>query len=196
MKMYKNFIFEDPIENVGSFEEARVIVHSRLTKLKEHLKFQLSAEESLFLELCNSHELRRKMMMNLYARYYSPCKVSDTVYIPKGETDMNDVMLDFSEGYNKFISNMDNEFIRLSIRRLRAAAMLNNIFSIEYPYSRIMYLTYFLGMDSDAIAEELYISRATYFRLKAIAINILTSFYYHKPDGGGDKPFKICLPAD
>ncbi len=172
---------DDSIEDVTSFEEARAIINARLNTLRADLSYQSSAEECLFNELCKTHENKKRGIMDLYARFYSPCKVSDTSYEPKGDVDMNDVMLDFSQGYNEFIKNMENEYVKAMTKRYRATVLLANIMNIEYPYSRIMYLTYFIGMESKEIIDRLYISRATFYRLKSDALDYLTAIYYH-PD--------------
>ena len=42
-----------------------------------------------------------------------------------------------------------------------------------------MYLYYYKKKDPSEISESLFISRATFYRLKSVAINTLTSLYYH-----------------
>ena len=177
----KRDLRDDSIEDVSSFEEARAIINSRLITLRADLSYQSKAEECLFNELCKTHENKKRGIMDLYARFYSPCKVSDTEYMPKVQADMNDLMLDFSRGYNEFIKNMESEYVKSITRRYRATILLANILNIEYPYSRIMYLAYFIGMNTKDIIERLFISRATFYRLKSDAIDHLTAIYYH-PD--------------
>jgi hypothetical protein len=116
--------------------------------------------------------------MDLYAGYYAPCKVSDPTYVPKGQGDMNDVMINFSEGFNDFVKSMEEQYVNCLIRRRRATILLSRMLSIRLPYSRLMYLYYYKKKDPDEISETLYISRATFFRLKSFAINELTEMYY------------------
>ena len=91
---------------------------------------------------------------------------------------MNDLMINFSEGYDKFIMSMEKEYYDLTKRRRRATILLSKLLSLSYPYSRLMYLTYYMNIDLHTIIESLFISRATYYRLKAKAVNALTAIYY------------------
>ena len=181
MKEKKGFDFrnsDDSIEDVASFEEARAIVSQRLSNLREDLSVRTGAEESLFAELIRTGEERNRSLMDLYACFYSPCKVSDTEYVPKAQGDMNDVMIDFSNGYEEFVKSMEEEYSTLMSRRRRAQGLLRRILSIPYPYSRVMYHFYYLAEEPEKISEELFISRATFYRIKSVALNILTSMYY------------------
>lgn len=59
--------------------------------------------------------------------------------------------------------------------------LLSKILSIKYPLSRLLYLYYYVNLDPGKISDALYISRATFYRLKSHAINTLTAIYYpHK----------------
>ena len=67
--------------------------------------------------------------------------------------------------------------------------LLSKILSIKYPLSRLLYLYYYVNMDPGKISDALYISRATFYRLKSHGINMLTSLYYpqkHKKKGKDD----------
>ena len=169
---------DDSIENVASFEEAKAIISSRLNRLKDDLNDCTDTEDKLLNEICKAYEDKKIDLMDIYAGYYAPCKVSDTVFIPKGEGDMNDVMIDFSEGYNEFITSLEQQYVSCLIRRRRATILLSKMLSIRLPYSRLMYLYYYKKKDPSEISESLYISRATFFRLKSNAINVLTKLYY------------------
>ena len=169
---------DEAIENVASFEEAKAIINARLKRLCEDLADFPETENKLLNEICKVYEDRKISFMDLYAGYYAPCKVSDPTYVPKGQGDMNDVMINFSEGFNDFIKSMEEQYVNCLIRRRRATILLSRILSIRLPYSRLMYLYYYKKKDPDEISESLYISRATFFRLKSFAINELTEMYY------------------
>lgn len=191
MKEKKYFVYsdsDDSIEDVSSFEEARAIISQRLSNLREDLSIRTGAEESLFAELIRTGEERNRSLMDLYACFYSPCKVSDTEYVPKAQGDMNDVMIDFSNGYEDFVKSMEEEYSELMSRRRRAQRLLRRILSIPYPYSRVMYHFYYLAEDPEKISEELYISRATFYRIKSVAINLITSMYYDPDNKTSDMP--------
>ena len=176
--MKNNCDYNDVYDNVRSFEEARAIICSRLNYLRADLSFRSSVEENLYTELCKAHTDKKRKLMDIYAQFYSPCKVSDTSKLPKGQGDMNAVMLDFSEGYDRFIETMEKEYSKLLARRRSATILLSKILSIKYPYSRVLYLYYYLNMDTAEITDRLFISRATFYRLKNIGINILTGLYF------------------
>ena len=169
---------DDMIGNASSFEEARAIIITRLNYLRADINYHTTAEEALFAELCKAHEDKKHRLMDMYARFYSPCKVSDPAFISGGQTDMNDLMINFSEGYDKFIMSMEKEYMQLTLRRRRATMLLSKILSIRYPLSRILYLNYYVNMDPVKISDALFISRATFYRLKSNGINSLTAIYY------------------
>ena len=169
---------DEAIENVASFEEARAIINARLNRLCEDLADYPETENKLLNEICKVYEDRKISFMDLYAGYYAPCKVSDPTYVPKGQGDMNDVMINFSEGFDDFVKSMEEQYVNCLIRRRRATILLSRMLSIRLPYSRLMYLYYYKKKDPDEISESLYISRATFFRLKSFAINELTEMYY------------------
>lgn len=177
------------IGNASSFEEARAIIITRLNYLRADINYHTTAEEALFAELCKAHEDKKHRLMDLYAKFYSPCKVSDPAFISGGQKDMNDLMINFSEGYDRFIMSMEKEYMELTLRRRRATMLLSKILSIKYPLSRLLYLYYYVNMDPGKISDALYISRATFYRLKSHGINMLTSLYYpqkHKKKGKDD----------
>ena len=174
---------DDSIENVASFDEARAIIKSRLSRLNADLTEHTDTEDKLLSEICKAYEDKNVDFMDIYAGYYAPCNVSDPVYVPKGQGDMNDVMISFSEGYNEFITSLEEQYVGCLIRRRRATILLSRMLSIKLPYSRLMYLYYYKKQDPEEISESLYISRATFFRLKSAAITALTSLYYSSDDG-------------
>lgn len=171
-------IFDEAIENVASFEEARAIINARLNHLCEDLAEYPENEDKLLNEICKVYEDRKSSFMDLYAGYYAPCKVSDPTYLPKGQGDMNDVMIDFSEGFDDFLKSMEEQYVNCLIRRRRATILLSRMLSIRLPYSRLMYLYYYKKKDPSEISESLFISRATFYRLKSLAINAITDMYY------------------
>lgn len=175
----QNSIIDDALENVASFEEARAIINSRLNNLCSDLLDHPVKEDRYFNEICKAYEDQKISFMDIYAGYYAPCKVSDPLFLPKGQGDMNDVMINFSEGFNDFITSMEEQYVSCLMRRRRATILLSKMLSIQLPYSRLMYLYYYKKQDPKVISESLFISRATFYRLKSVAINTLTSLYYH-----------------
>ncbi len=165
-------------DDVKTFSEAKDIIKTRLKYLRVDLGKHSPMEDSLVAEITMAHEDKRLSLMDFYSHLYSPCKVSDLAFVPKGQGDMNDVMIDFSEGYDKFIKSMEEEYVAQLIRRRNATILLSKMLSIKYPYSKIMYLYYYKAMTDIEIADSLYISRATFYRIKDAGLTILTSMYY------------------
>ena len=188
IKLYDQFNEnDDAIEKVASFEEARAIINARLNHLCSDLSYHSETEDTLFNEIFKAYEDRKINLMDLYAGYYAPCKVSEPTFVPNRQGDMNDVMISFSEGFNDFIKSMEKQYINYMIRRRRAAILLNKILSISLPYSRLMYLYYYKRRDPVEISEDLFVSRATFYRLKAIGIDELTKLYYSPDKKNKDK---------
>lgn len=181
-------IRDEVIENASSFDEAKAIITTRLNHLKVDLFDKSSSEENVIAEICRANEDKQISLMDLYAGYYSPCQVTNPANDVKGNGDMTDVMLCFSEGFTKFVESLESHFVDIIIRRRRATILLNRMLSIKQPMARLMYLYYYKNLRPDVIISMLYISRATFYRLKAAAIRDLTKMYYtEKTDNdGGD----------
>ena len=128
---------------VATFEEARAIIVSRLNDLRCDLSDKSPLEDSIVAEICRAREDKKQSLMDLYAGYFSPCKVTDTSYMPKAETDMNELMINFSEGFKAFIQSMEEQYVNSIIRRRRATILLNRMLTIKMPCALIMYLYYY-----------------------------------------------------
>jgi len=173
-----NSFKDDFIAYAGSYKDAEDIIKVRLKNLRSDLGTRTPAEESLIGELASAYSDQKRSLMDFYAKYYSPCKISDTDQTPKGKADMNDVMIGFSEGYDKFIRNLEDEYAVKANRRRTATMLLSNVLSMSFPYSKVMYLHYYKDMNEEEVSEQLYFSRSTFYRLKKAAIAILTEMYY------------------
>ena len=180
--------YDEAVENAASFEEARAIINARLNHLCVDLADCPEVEEHLIQAISKAYEDQKIRLMDLYAGFYSPCKISDTVFMPKGQGDMNDVMIDFSEGFDEFIESLEESYVNLMIRRRRAAILLKRMLSLNLPYSRLMYLYYYKRLDPVDITDDLFISRATFYRIKSMAINTLTRMYYSPKGDDPDDP--------
>ena len=169
---------DEASENAASFEEARAIIVSRLNRLREDLSFQPSVEDPIVAEICKAREDGTASLMDIYAGYYSPCKVTEPAYIPRGQGDMNDIMISFSEGFSEFIESLEEQYVDLILRRRRATILLNRMLSIRLPLARLMYLYYYQRIDPGDVTNKLFCSRATFYRLKSSAITAVTRMYY------------------
>ncbi len=181
-----NYMQSDDVE---SFEQATEVMKLRLKYLRFDLGLSTSIEESLINELLTAYEDKKISLMDLYAHFYSPCKVSDPGFSVKGNGDMTDVMVDFSEGYEKFIKSLGDEYVNYMVRRRSAAVLLSKVLSLEYPRSKVLYLHYFKEKSDINVANALFCSRATFYRTKKEAIEELTHMYYPNlvPEVDGNK---------
>ena len=177
---------DEAILNAKSFEQAKNMVRSRLKYLRADLAYKSPVEESLINELSKAHEDKKRKLMDIYARFYSPCKVSNTEYNPRAQCDMSDIMIDFSEGYDKFIKAMEEELVE-NPNRVESYVVMCRMLSIKYPYSKVMYLYYYKDMKDTEISEKFFMSRSTFYRLKDVGIDLLTQMYYPSGQNTGDK---------
>ena len=191
---YNRINRDEAIENATTFEEARAIIVSRLNALRSDLSDKSPVEDTIIAEICRAREDKKQSLMDLYAGYFAPCKVTDPAYKPKAQGDMSELMINFSEGYKAFINSLEEQYVNSIIKRRRATILLNRMLSIKMPCALIMYLYYYKHVDQADILDRLFISRATFYRIKSAAINSLTKMYYSSKkkkgtsdDGGGSK---------
>ncbi|MBR4404329.1 MAG: DUF1492 domain-containing protein [Clostridiales bacterium] len=191
---YNRINRDEAIENATTFEEARAIIVSRLNALRSDLSDKSPVEDTIIAEICRAREDKKQSLMDLYAGYFAPCKVTDPAYKPKAQGDMSELMINFSEGYKAFINSLEEQYVNSIIKRRRATILLNRMLSIKMPCALIMYLYYYKHMDVEEVKDLLYMSRATFYRLKSYAINAITKLYYPSDmkknddddDNGGD----------
>ncbi len=182
---YKKYLRDEAIENATSFKEARAIIVSRLNNLCIDLSAYSTSEDALTNEILKAQEDKVNGLMDFYAGLFAPCKVTNPSKIPTGQADMNDILIDFSEGFNDFIESMEERYVELIMRRRKATILLSRMLSFKLPFSQLMYLFYYKRMHRDEITKMLFISRATFYRLKSQAIDALTRFYYPYNNTGG-----------
>ena len=192
--IYNKYLRDEAIENASSFKEARAIIVSRLNNLCIDLSAYSSSEDAITNEILKAQEDKINGLMDFYAGLFSPCKVTDPSKIPTGQADMNDILIDFSEGFNDFIETLEERYVELIMRRRKATILLNRMLSFKLPFSRLMYLFYYKRMHRDEIIKTLFISRATFYRLKSQAIDALTRIYYPYNNRGGAGGAAVNLP--
>ena len=172
------FFRDEEIENANSFEEARAIIVSRLNNLHVDLYARVPGEEAMLNEILKAHKDKFQGLMDIYAGFYSPCKVADTSFQPRGQADMNDIMIDFSEGFEKFIESLEERYVEMIIARRRATELLGKMLSLKLPFSQLLYLYYYKRVHPEDVFSLLFFSRATFYRMKGEAITELTRMYY------------------
>ena len=171
---YNKIFRDDAAEYVSSFEEARAIIVSRLNNLQVDLYARVPGEDALANEIAKAHEDMTNSLLDIYASNFSPCKVTDTEYIPRGQADMNDIMIDFSQGFNAFIESLEEKYVEMTVTRRQATLLLKRMLSLKLPFAQLLYYTYYKRLHPEEIKDKLYISRATFYRKKSDAINALT----------------------
>ena len=155
----------------ATFVEAKEIITQRLNSLRADLSFQSPIEFSIFNELTRVHDDKKISLMDFYAHFYSPCRVSEPSFV-------NDVMLDFSQGFDKFIKTLEEEYERMIQVRRDATILFCRMLSQPYPYSTILYMYYYRNIDPAVICKKFFLSRATFYRMKNNAVTRVTREYY------------------
>ena len=126
--------------------------------------------------------------MDAYAEDNSPVKVTDLSGLPKRECDMTGEMIDFSEGFDRYILSIEKESAAAKKRRSEAIRLLTMVMSLKQPYSRILYLRYYRKMSPENACYEMHVARSTMFRKQNVALDKLAEMfaanygYIIKPD--------------
>ena len=161
-----------------TYEEALDVIRRKLKYLRIDLGIDSKMEKELVKEMITAYSDKQISLMDLYAHFYAPCKITDPEFKIMGCGDMSDVMIDFSEGYEKFIKSLGDEYVNYMIRRRSAAILLSKIMTLPYPVSKIMYMRYFKEKSDLEIAANMFFSRATFYRLHKSGIDKLTAMYF------------------
>ena len=128
-------------------------------------------------EINKSEQDKRKILMDVYAAYYSPEKVTDYSSLPKRSCDMTAEMLDFSENFDKYLASIEEEYNVYVRQKREAVALLALILSLRQPYSRILYLKYYRRMSPADMCSEMHIARSTLFRKRNAALGELAELF-------------------
>ena len=163
---------------VETFEQAKSIMKTRLKYLRVDLGIHSSVEDSLITEFRMICEDKNRNLMDYYTHFYAPCKVSSPEPVICGQGDMNDTMIDFSEGYDKFIKALGEEYANHIIRRRNASILLTKLLSLNHLQTRILYYYYYKAMDEKMIIDLMFISRSTFYRIKNNGLTMLTAIFY------------------
>ena len=153
-------------------EEYKAMVQ-RLKNLNKDLNGTGDDETDFFVKLCRLYEDKKVNLMEIYAKYYSGAKVTDTAYIPAGTSDMSDYMIHFSEGYDIFVKKIEKHYAEIVQKRKEAMRLFTCMVSLPLNMSAVLYLTYFKCLDPDEVRVQLFMSRSTYYRIKQKAIQML-----------------------
>lgn len=128
-------------------------------------------------EIRKTSEDKRRLMMNVYAEYYAPAKVTDYSGLPKRECDMTGEMLDFSSGFDKFIASIEEQYNIIVKQKREAVALLSLVLSLKQPYSKLLYFRYYKKMSTKETCAEMHIGRSTLFRKREVALSELSKVF-------------------
>ena len=176
-------------------KNAKTVVKKRLTlkELKTFLLFKLNSmyrdvnldpdKTAAYLEeIRKTSEDKRKLMMNVYAKYYAPVKVTDYSGLPKRESDMTGEMIDFSAGFDDYIASVEEQYNIIVKQKREAVALLSLVLSLKQPYARILYFRYYKKLTTKETCEELHIARSTLFRKREVALGELSKLFAVRND--------------
>ena len=151
-------------------KELRNFLLLKLRSLYTDVNLEPERIESYLEEIRKTSEDKRKLMMNLYAKYYAPEKVTDYSGLPKRECDMTSEMLDFSSGFEIYLNSIEEEYNVIVKQKREAFARWSLVLSLKQPYSRILYFRYYKRMSTKDTCDKLHIARSTLFRKREVAL--------------------------
>ena len=150
---------------------------TRLNSLQTDVNTVPEKAKCYLTELRKTRNDKRKALMNVYAADYAPAKVTDFSGLPKKEGDMTGEMLDFSNGFDKYIDSLEQEYMDAKRQRKEAVRLLTLMLSLKQPYSRILYLRYYKKLSPEDACFEMHIARSTLFRKQNAALSQLMELF-------------------
>ena len=172
-------------------KELKAMLMNRLNTLQYDLIKSPEEANRCLSDLKETRNDKIKALMDDYAKDNAPVKVSDISGIPKRECDMTGEMIDFCEGFDRYIDSIEKEYASIKKRRKEAVKLMTMLMSIKQPYAKILYLRYYRKMSPEVACKEMHIARSTMFRRQSNALNLLSDLFAEnydiiiKPD---DKP--------
>ena len=160
-------------KKIISEKELRSLVLTRLGSLHNDVNMEPDSNTKYLAELKKTKEEKRRIIMDIYARYYSPQKTTDLSGLPKRQGDMTGEMLDFCAGFDQYIASMEAEYQAYSKQRKEAVQLLTMVLTLKQPFSRILYLRYYMKMSPEDACGTLHVARSTLFRKQNAALNKL-----------------------
>ena len=132
---------------------------------------------SYLSDIKRTEEDKRRILMDLYAGYYAPEKVTDYSGLPKRQCDMTGEMLDFADNFDKYIASLEEEYSVFLKQKREAVALLAMVLSLRQPYSKILYLKYYKKMSPLEMCGEMHIASSTLFRKRHAALGELAELF-------------------
>ena len=125
---------------------------------------------------------KEEIARTMYYAENSPVSVSRTEYTHNQTGNMNKVMLDIVEGFDRFMDKIRDEQDIESKRKKEAASLLKTIMILPLPYSQILYLRYYRCMGWKDASFMVNMAKSTFFRNQERAIEMLEDIYARKEE--------------
>lgn len=139
------------------------LLKKRLTNLQKDISFgnsYLDAKCTMYDDIKASLDKLKED----YVRDHIPVKTSRTEIGVQSDCDMNDVFINFSEGYEKFSRKIAKQKKFYQYKRDSAIFLLDCIMKLESPYNELLFIKYFLNASSDTIEKLYFYSRTSLYR--------------------------------
>ena len=149
----------------------------KLNSMYKDVNMSPDRTNSYLSNVKRTEEDKRKLLMELYAGYYAPVKVTDYSGLPKRSCDMTGEMLDFVDNFDKYVASLEEEYNAWIKQKREAVALLAMVLSLRQPYSRILYLKYYKKMSPMQMCNEMHIARSTLFRKRNDALAKLAELF-------------------
>ena len=166
-------------KKIISEKELKSLVLRRLGSLHNDVNLEPDSNTKYLAELKRTKEEKRRIIMDIYAWYYSPQKTTDLSGLPKRQGDMTGEMLDFCAGFDKYIASMEEEYQACTRQRKEAVQLLTMVLTLKQPFSRILYLRYYMKMSPRDACNTLHVGRSTLFRKQNTALSELMVMFAH-----------------
>lgn len=163
-------------------KELRTYLLYKLNSMYSDVNLEPDKTAAYLEEIRKTSEDKRKLMMNVYAKYYAPEKVTDYSGLPKRECDMTGEMIDFSASFDDYVASVEEQYNVLVKQKREAVALLSLVLSLKQPYSRILYFRYYKRKTTRETCEEMHIARSTLFRKREAALCELSELFAVRND--------------
>ena len=150
------------------------VLRERLSTLYEDLTCTHNEAIALVNLMNESINDKNMMIKDVYFRDRAPVKVLSTVFSGSGGTyDIEDELINISEGYDKFVKRLSYRTSCVLNRHAMALSLFLEILSLPDPYSKILYLHFYKGFPLTQVSEILFISKSACYRHSEKGIRML-----------------------
>lgn len=144
----------------------------RLSSLKRDIAFTNNLLDEK-VKMIKEMEADLSTLHENYVKDFAPVKVVDYEVKYQCDSDMNSTFIDFSQGYNKFVSSMKRDVIQLNFVRITSCKILTEILILPSPYSELLFLRYYLNESPEIIEKYFFYSKSGFYRSLNNGIKIL-----------------------